>query len=81
MGSSATIRTAVRLEEYLAARNESVWTFAKRANVLPKTLYRYLNGRVQQITDEHKIRIRDATRHEPAPDGGTVELEDLVRSA
>lgn len=70
----------MRLSAYLEARNERVYLFANRARTDPKAAYEFL--RAERVpTLEILERWVAASRREPAPDGGTVTLDDLAAEA
>lgn len=74
----------MRLVDYLEARDESQEAFAKRASrheptgrgISQRTVSRIAAGGSCNATTA--LAIIRATRQEPAPDGGTVMLEDLA---
>lgn len=69
----------MRLRDYLTARAESVASFARRAGMPQQTVsdLLLLRGGVG-CRASTAARVIAATREEPAPDGGTVTLLDLV---
>jgi predicted transcriptional regulator len=66
----------MRLPEYLESRGESQAAFARRTGIPQSTVNLICNGKGTRV--DTAIRIIQATRDEPAPDGGTVRIEDLV---
>lgn len=74
----------MKLSEYLAAKDESQESFAARASrhrptgtpISQRTISRIVNGSSCNAATARAIIL--ASREEPAPDGGTVTLDDLV---
>ena len=69
----------MRLLDYLEARGEKQAAFARRCGVDQRTVNRICLGDGCSAATAHLV-IK-ASREEPAPDGGTVTLEDLVDAA
>ena len=65
------------LRQYLEARNERPAAFARRAGIARQQVWQYLE-RTRIPSGPTALRVIEATRREPAPDGGTVTLEELV---
>ena len=72
----------MRVKEYLEARGESQAAFAKRATeyleagVSQRTVSRAAAG--EGVHAVNAWAMIEASKAEPAPDGGTVTLEDFV---
>jgi hypothetical protein len=66
----------MRLSDYLKARRERGVAFALRADLPQRTVADVVQGGGCHISTAHKIV--EASRREPAPDGGTVTYEDLL---
>ena len=66
----------MKLKAYLAARDEGVEPFAKRADLWPYTIRRVLAG--ETCSARALGRIVAASQKEPTADGGTVDWTDLV---
>lgn len=69
----------MRLAEYLDARGESAESFARRSGLNRATVGVIVRGTSTPRTDT-AIAIVEASREEPAPDGGTITFADLVVS-
>lgn len=64
------------LSDYLAARGESQNAFSKRSGIPQRTVCRICADGVCSLRNAH--RVVQATKADPAPDGGSVGFEDLV---
>jgi len=69
----------MRLDAYLAARGESYRSFGVRTDTHGDTIRRIAEGGWPQLRVAD--RIVEASRAEPAPDGATVTIEDLITAA
>ena len=69
----------MKLEKYLRARTESQNAFARRTGIDVTSINDYVRLGAKPRADRAD-RIIKASREEPAPDGGTVTLEDLAGS-
>ena len=67
---------AVRLSDYLEARDERESAFARRAGVPQSTINLICHGGGTTVGTAAKI-VR-ASMQAPAPDGGVVTYEDLI---
>ena len=66
----------MRLRAYLAVREESARAFAVRAGLQERTVQRLVEG--DGCNAATALAIIRASQEQPTPNGGTVELEDLV---
>ena len=69
----------MRLKDYLEARGESFQDFAERVGVTSQALRRIAAGgwpRLKVAND-----IAEASRAQPAPDGASVTMADLIEAA
>ena len=67
----------MKLLPYLKARDESQGSFSRRAK-LPLATVNEICREVTIPRADTADRVIDASREEPAPDGGTVTLKDLL---
>ncbi len=70
------LRADLTLQEYLDAREESPSAFSRRLGVTVSTVYSWLTGVIPRA--DTALKIIEASRDEPTPDGGTVTLRDLA---
>jgi predicted transcriptional regulator len=66
------------MEKYLEARGETVAAFSRRCGVIPATLSYIISGQSRPRIDTAHAIVQ-ASRAEPAPDGGTIRYEDLLQ--
>lgn len=69
----------MKLAEYLELRNETQTSFSRRSGVPQQTISLICKGQGTRV--ETAAKIVEASREQPAPDGGTVRFEDLIPAA
>lgn len=64
------------VDEYLEATGESLHSLASRAGVNRQTIYNIREGKGCHAESAHRLIL--ASQEKPAPDGGTIGLNDIT---